>query len=144
LKEEELLQRERSIDSASTSITKDTLGSLLPGLPGEYHVTMRCTETTCPGSAVGDTKTEQWQFTIENNQIIIRAMSNKKLVRVYKGGYAGNTMELFAQTDTVTSLQAGNMIVRLQETRENRLRGMREITRQDNCRIIYDLDLEKQ
>jgi hypothetical protein len=144
LKEEELAQKERSIDSVSIKITRDTLAGLHPGLPGLYNVTMRCTETTCPGSAVGDTKTEQWQLVFENNQVIVNAMSGKKLVRVYMGGYVGNTMELLAQTDTVTGLQTGNMVVRLQETRENRLRGMREITRQDNCRIIYDLDLEKQ
>jgi hypothetical protein len=144
LKEEELLRKEKLIDSISTRTMRDTLERLHPGLPGLYNVAMRCTETTCPESAVGDTKSEQWQLTIADNQVIAEAMSNQEIVRVYKGGYSGNAIELVAQADTVTALSAGKMIVRLQEVRENQWRGTREITRQDNCRIIYELNLEKQ
>jgi hypothetical protein len=144
LKEAELLRKEKLIDSISTRTITDTLGRLHPGLPGLYNVAMRCTETTCPESAVGDTKSEQWQLTIADNQVIAEAMSNQKIVRVYKGRYSGNTIELVAQADTASALPAGQMIVRLQEVGENQLRGTREITRQDNCRIVYELNLQKQ
>jgi hypothetical protein len=144
LKEAELLRKEKLIDSISNRITTDTLGRLHAGLPGLYNVTMICTETTCPGSAVGDTKSEQWRLEIANNLVIAEAMSNQTIVRIYKGGYNGNTIELVAQADTANALPAGKMIVRLQEVRENQLRGSREITRQDNCRIIYELNLQKQ
>jgi hypothetical protein len=144
MKEEELRKKEQQIDSASTRAAADTLARLYPGLPGIYNVTMRCTETTCQGSAVGDTKSEKWQMAIEENQVIVQAMSDQKVIRVYKGGLLGNTIELIAQADTVTALQGGNMIVRLQQIRENQLRGVREIARQDDCQITYSLDLHKQ
>jgi hypothetical protein len=144
LKEAELLRKEKLMDSISNRTSTDTLGRLHPGLSGLYNVAMRCTETTCPESAVGDTKSEQWELTIVDNQVIAKAMSNQEIVRVYKGGYSGNTIELFVQSDTASALPAGQMIVRLQEVRENQLRGTREITRQDNCRIIYELNLQKQ
>jgi hypothetical protein len=143
-KEEELIQRERLIDSTSAKISYDTLAVLHPNLPGMYNVIMKCTEATCPGYAVGDTKSEQWELEFGNNQVMIKAMSDKKLVRIYKGSYTAGSMELFAQADTGSTVQAGNMTVRLQEIKQNQLRGLREITRQDNCRIVYELDLQKQ
>jgi hypothetical protein len=60
LKEEELAKKEELLDSSSRSPV-DTFLVQHPQLPGKWNVTMRCTETTCPGSAVGDTKNEQWK-----------------------------------------------------------------------------------
>ena len=144
LREEELLKREKLLDSASRNNMPDTLSTLHPDLPGLYNVTMKCTETSCPGSAVGDTQNEQWEIGFENNSVIIKAMSDKKLVRIYKGSYIGNSIELSAQPENMAAPQAGIIIVRLQETKENGLEGLREVTRQEDCRIIYDLDFQKK
>jgi len=43
---------------------------------------MRCTETNCSGSAVGDTKNEQWEIGYQNGGIVAQAFSGNKLVRV--------------------------------------------------------------
>ncbi|RYY11202.1 MAG: hypothetical protein EOO04_35640 [Chitinophagaceae bacterium] len=144
LKEEELNRREKAIDSMTPLNVADTLALLHPDLAGVYNVTMRCTQTNCPESAVGDIKNERWHFSIDSNRVVARAMSANQLVRLYTGTYTGTTIQLIAQADTISNLQAGNMIVRLQETKKNQLTGQREITRQDNCRIIYDLELQKQ
>jgi hypothetical protein len=143
-REAELKKKQQHIDSASATVAADSLMRLHPNLVGLYNVTMRCTQTNCPGSAVGDTKTEQWQLDIENNEVLVKAMSDQKVVRIYKGGYQGSTLELLAQADTIPTIEVGNMKVRLQQTRENHLRGIREIARPDNCRIVYDLELQKQ
>jgi hypothetical protein len=141
LKEEELAKRQEELDSAHKAV--DTLSVLHPSLPGTWNVTMRCTETTCPGSAVGDTKTEQWQLSFQNNTIVAKAMSDKQLSRIYSGSYAGNSFELTAlQADSVT--QTTKMIVRLQPTKENEMTGQREIIRTNDCRIVYALELKKQ
>ena len=105
---------------------------------------MKCTETTCTGSAVGDTKTEQWQIGFENNKVIVTATSNNKLLRLYAGNYVGNSLELTAQQDNAITPQVGKIVVRLQETKENKLEGQREIIRPEDCRIVYDLQLQKQ
>lgn len=144
LKEEELNQRQRLLDSTSNKITIDSLPVLHPQLPGTWLVKMSCKETTCPGSAVGDTKTEQWQFTYQNNAVVAKAMSNNKLVRIYTGTYSGNSLELSAQQDTTTSGQNVKMVVRLLETKENEMEGQREIIRAEGCRVVYSLALQKQ
>ncbi|MEJ7767472.1 MAG: hypothetical protein WKF89_06655 [Chitinophagaceae bacterium] len=150
-KERELARREQIFDSASNKLQDsasnngiiDSSLELRPNIPGLYNVTMKCTQTNCTGSAVGDTKNEQWNITYEQNFVIIRAMSDKKLVRIYKGNYLVGGIELEAQPDSLTALPVGKIIVRLQETKDNQLDGVREITRQDDCRVIYDLDLKK-
>lgn len=151
-KEAELLTREMLLDSSSNKLTdsaskknmEDSLSALRPQIPGLYHVTMKCIETNCTGSAVGDTKNEQWSIAYEQNSVIIKAMSDKKIIRIYKGGFLGPAIELQAQPDSLTALQAGKIIVRLQETNDSRLEGVREITRQNDCRVVFDLDLRKQ
>ena len=144
LREEELLRQERLIDSLNTRATADSLSVLHPGLAGLYNVAMRCIETTCAGSAIGDTKSEQWQFSLADNMINVNAISNQQIVRVYKGRYVGNMIELVVQADSVSALAAGTITVKLEQTSDNQMRGSREIMRQDNCRIVYDLKLQKQ
>lgn len=144
VKEEQLISRELGMDSMSIKLLPDTLASKHPTIPGLYNVTMQCIETNCQGSAVGDTKTEQWQISFQNNRVIVGAMSDKKLVRSYSGQYIANVMELTTQPDSLNSSQAGEINVRLQQTRENQLEGQREIIRPDQCRILYKLELSKQ
>jgi hypothetical protein len=143
LKEEELAKKEELLDSSSRSPV-DTFLVQHPQLPGKWNVTMRCTETTCPGSAVGDTKNEQWEISYQNNGIVAEAFSDNKLVRVYTGNSNGSVVELSTQPDNADPSLATKMIVRLQEIKENEMRGQREIIRPDNCHIIYALELKKQ
>jgi hypothetical protein len=151
-KEQELLRREQVLDSTLNKVPDSVLNKQLsdslfasrPHIPGVYNVTMKCTETNCTGSAVGDTKNEQWEIAYEQNFVVIRAMSDNRVVRLYKGKYLGGPIELEAQQDSSTTSPVGKIIVRLQETKDNQLEGVREITRQDDCRVIYDLDLKKQ
>ncbi len=143
LKEVELFKREKLLDSTSNKTVADTLAALHPAISGLYNVTMRCTETTCAGSAVGDTKNEQLEIIIQNNTVIVKAMSDKKVVRIYSGSYVGDFIELIAQQDNINP-QTGKMVVRLQETKEKELEGQREIIRPEDCRIVYSLELKKQ
>jgi polysaccharide deacetylase 2 family uncharacterized protein YibQ len=140
LKEEELLKKENSLDS---TIKTDTAHIVNSALTGNWLVKMSCTETTCPGSAVGDTKSEQWQISYQMNALIAKAMSNGQLVRIYKGFYTGNTIELIEDRNNTSSGPVVKMVVRLQLVDETHLEGRREIIR-DDCKVVYDLQLEKQ
>jgi len=155
-KEQELLLRENSLQLKEAELAKekmlpdstinnsiDTLVALHPTFPGLYNVTMRCIETTCSGSAVGDTKTEQWGISFQNNSVIAKAMSDNKLIRIYSGAYVGNSFELIAQQDTVTLDPEVKMVIRLQLTKENEITGQREIIRPNDCRIVYALEFKK-
>lgn len=143
LKEEELAQREKLLDSSSKKSVTDSSAVLHPELAGTWNVTMRCTETTCAGSAVGDTRNEQWVITYQDNTVIANALSDNKVVRVYSGSYNGNSIELSTQPNDADPEQTTTMIVRLQATKENKMAGQREIIRAEDCRIVYALDMEK-
>ena len=142
-REDQLAERENILDSSTNKLLVDTSILLNTHLPGLYNATMHCTETTCPGSAVGDTKTEQWQINYQDNQVIAKAISGNKQIRVYIGNYSGNILELSSQqNDSIPSTT--KMIVRLQETKENEMEGQREIIRGEDCHIVYALQLKKQ
>jgi hypothetical protein len=141
LKEQELLQKQKVIDSTSAA---DTTARYNPNLIGLWNVQMTCTETTCAGSAVGDTKTETWEISYQDKNLIARAMVNDELVRVYSGIFTGNTIELVDVHEAGTP-PGTKMIVRLTITDDSKLEGQRSIERPgENCRIVYTLVMDKK
>lgn len=138
------LVRAQPVDSiAPDSTALDTAGYNASVL-GKWSVRMACTETTCPGSAVGDTKFETWELTNQDNQITAQAFAEGKLVRVYSGTYENNVLELTADVALSPAAPATKMLVRLNSVNESTLEGQREIVRTGDCRIIYALQLNKQ
>jgi hypothetical protein len=145
LREEELAERARTLDStARDSMARDSAFVYNPSLIGNWAVQMTCTETTCPGSAVGDTKTEHWDLQYQDNRIIAKAIAGKDLVRVYSGMFTGNTLELEEARSATTAQPATRMVVRLQMVSNRAMEGQREIVREGDCRIVYSVQMEKQ
>ncbi len=144
VREEELANKEKLFDSTSKISVTDSLPAKHGEVAGLWNVRMNCTETTCPGSAVGDTKTEQWEMSIQSNGVMAKAVSNNKVIRFYTGSFSANMLELSAQQDSSKEAQATKIIVRLQQTKENEMSGQREIIREEDCRIVYALQLQKQ
>lgn len=143
LKEEELMKREQLLDSNRNRMPTDTV-VYDPGIIGMWSAKMVNTETSCTGAAIGDTKTEQWQIGYQNGSVIIQALVDNKLVRVYTGAFNGDVLEFVAQQNEGEAQQATNITVRLQQTAANRMEGRREIIRPDGCKIVYSLELVKQ
>lgn len=141
LKEEELLKKEQQFDSTRLV---DTTAIYNPQIPGNYTVKMVCTETNCPGSAVGDTKNETWQLSYQNTTIIARAMTGDKLVRTYTGTYNGNVIELSEDRQNTTVPSSSRMIVRLRIIDQDNMEGQREITQEGNCKIIYSVQMTRE
>lgn len=139
LKEDDLLNREKRLDSAFTDSTYIIDSTLI----GNWSVKMVCTEATCTGSAVGDTKTEIWQINYQSNSIIAKVLSNNQLARIYTGFYTGNTIELIEEQNNQASPSSTKMVVRLRVTDPTHLEGQREISR-DDCKVIYSVQLERQ
>jgi hypothetical protein len=106
---------------------------------------MTCTETSCAGSAVGDTKNETWEISYQENNVIARAMVNTELTRVYSGFFTGNTLELVASPEgTAVNQPATRMVVRLRLSDNNKMEGQREIERTGQCKIIYEVSMNKR
>ncbi len=141
LKEEELANRQQQIDS--TELT-DSSAVYNAALPGTWDVKMTCTETSCHGSAVGDTKSETWQLAYQENKLIARAMVNNELVRAYNGFFTGNTLELIDNRENVPNQPATRIVVRLRLPNNNLMEGTREIERIGECKILYAITLTKK
>jgi hypothetical protein len=104
---------------------------------------MNCVETDCAGSAIGDSKNEQWEFSNEHGQVLVRASVNNKVVRVYSGQLQGSELQLTAQHQEGETLPDAIITAQLQLAADQRLEGRREINRPDNCRIVYALTLTR-
>jgi hypothetical protein len=141
LKEEELVKQKQHIDS---TLLQDSTAVYNADLPGTWDVKMTCTATSCPGSAVGDTKNETWEISYQDNNVIAKAMVNNELVRVYSGFFTGNTLELIETRENAPNQPATRMVVRLRLAKENVMEGQREIERIEECKIIYDVVMNKK
>jgi hypothetical protein len=141
VKEQEIMQREQNLDSA---VKKDTAIFYNSAIVGTWLVKMTCTETSCAGSAIGDTKTEQWIISYEGNSVIAKAMAGDKLVRVYNGTVNGNEIQLAENTENNSSVSGTKMVITLTLHSENSMNGTREITLKDDCKVVYGLEMKKQ
>jgi hypothetical protein len=141
IKEQELAKREQNLDS---SLKTDTIGRFNPIIIGKWAVKMTCTLATCPGSAVGDTKTELWDISYQANKVVVNALAGDKLVRVYIGSFINNIIELEENPDSTDAASNTRMTVRLQITDDLNMEGQREIARDNECRVVYSLQLAKQ
>lgn len=141
VKEAALNQRTVNVDSTRL---QDTTHVVNPALAGNWQVKMTCTETTCPGSAVGDTKTEQWNFAYQDNRLVVKAVAGEQLARVYTGYSTASGIELAEENAGAGNQPAAKMMVRLHRVDDTRLEGQREIIRENDCRIVYALQLQKQ
>lgn len=146
LKEKELQLREQQLlketASAEDSIVIDSIGQNT-ALIGKWAAKMVCTETDCEGSAIGDTKIEEWEISYQGTTILAKAMANNKLARVYSGKQVGRIFELIAENNAAEATPPTKIAVKLKLTSAKKLEGQREIFR-EGCRIIYSLELNKQ
>lgn len=139
--EEELAKREQRLDSSEKI---DSFHQIPPSLIGHWETKMTCTESTCKGSAVGDTKTEQWNISYQSNLLLAQAMAQEQLIRVYTGTYTGHTIELVDNRTGTSTEPPSKMVVRLRLVDSLHMEGQREILRDNDCRVVYALQMEKQ
>ena len=147
LQEEEWQKKKNQLDSISflDSIPLvDTSYVVDPTLAGAWAVKMTCRETSCQGSAVGDTKTEHWDIRYQGNHVVAKAMEGNRLARVYSGQYNGNVLELIEHRDTSSLVYDIRMVVRLRLLNARTMEGQREIIRENDCKIVYALRMDKQ
>jgi hypothetical protein len=136
LKEQELDGIRLSLDSAKRQIGSITAGN--PAIIGKWTVKMSCIETSCEGSALGDTKTEQWIMSYKDNNVIVNAYSGLVLIRVYIGSYNNNVLKIADEKPNSGALISATLNL----INEERMDGSREIKQKD-CRIVYALSARK-
>ncbi|HEX6915468.1 MAG TPA: hypothetical protein VF145_09515, partial [Chitinophagaceae bacterium] len=113
LKEQELVKREQRLDSTIV----DTTLKYSPELPGLWNAKMQCTETTCSGSAVGDTKVETWELSFDSSfHLIARVITGNNIARVYTGSYNGSEILLKQDVAGAAGVAATHLSIKLQLT----------------------------
>lgn len=138
--ENDLAKKERIIDSLNGKTNPH--GIYNPALIGNWNVSMECTETNCEGSAIGDTKTEQWNIYYQGNRVIAKAMADKRPIRTYAGEFKENSLTLSA-VQTPTPETHMDVVLSPHSTKANLLEGERVINQGGKCRIVYRLKAEK-
>ena len=71
-------------------------------------------------------------------------MVNDKLVRVYTGSYDSTNLILSEDVANTSTEPITRLTIRLALTGDNTMEGQREIVRENDCRILYSLQLSKQ
>ncbi|MEJ5993792.1 hypothetical protein WG904_05100 [Pedobacter sp. Du54] len=142
LKASEKLLMTRMLQLDSANNLTDSNGVYNANIVGAWKVTMQCTETTCTGYAVGDTKTEQWNITYENNRVVVKAYAKKKFIRTYNGIFSKNAIELTAdQPELKIHL---DVTLAPEGGRDELMTGHRTISKEENeCRTVFGLKAEK-
>jgi hypothetical protein len=141
LKEQELADKQMKLDTLS----RDSTFLINPAIPGVWSVQMTCVQTTCTGSAIGDTRKEKWIVSYEAAHVIARVMTGNKLIRVYTGAFTDSTsIELKDETEATATEPATRMVVRLTIKDSFAMTGQREIARDNDCKIVYALQMQKQ
>ena len=135
LLETELQQKRKKQQQDSTAYT-DSLQA--QPVTGKWIVKMRCTETNCSGSAIGDSKTETWEIAYQNKAIVVNAFAGNELSRIYNGSFIQNRLE-------VSNGQPGSeSVIRVTlELKEGKMEGVRQVERTD-CKISYTLAADRQ
>lgn len=151
LKEQELIRREKALDSTvramhlysgTDSIANDTTQSI-SYLGGLWSVTLVCTQSTCENFAVGDTKSEVWNVTTQQNKVFAQVVSARQLTRAYAGSVASNLIYLNDNNQSRDTTSASVNNIRLKMNTTNTLEGERELIR-ENCRVVYSVKMQKQ
>lgn len=124
----------------STKRTWDSVGIYNEALIGEWNVKMSCTETSCEGSAIGDTKIEHWTIEYENNKVVANAFSKKKLLRIYDGIYSNNVLKLTERQNASGTEISVDLTPDAKDV--NKMKGTRRIV-QPTCRILYSLEVDR-
>jgi hypothetical protein len=113
-------------------------------LIGTWAVKMTCTETSCNVSAVGDTKTEHWNLSYQGNYLVAKVIDKNKLPRIYSGQFNPNSVVMTEYRDSSIAAADSRMSVQLNILNDKNMEGKREIIMENDCRIIYTLQMNKQ
>jgi hypothetical protein len=137
MKEGKLDYTKQLLDSTKKQV--DSVSTYDPAIVGKWNVKMSCIETNCDGSALGDTKTEQWAITYKQNTVVVNAYSGTVLARVYIGTYKNNVLQILDEKPNAGAL----IIATLNFINEDKMDGIREVVQNDECKIVYALNARK-
>lgn len=108
-------------------------------ISGAWNGKVICIESNCSDYAVGDLRTDIWEFDNDSTQPIAKIINNNNLIRLYSGKFENNEIKLSFKTDS-TSKKNVEMSVLLNDISDNKIKGTRTIT-SDGCTAKFSVEL---
>ncbi|PKF74004.1 hypothetical protein [Chryseobacterium sp. PMSZPI] len=108
-------------------------------ISGAWNGKVICTESNCSDYAIGDQRTDIWEFDNDSTQPIAKIINNNNLVRVYSGKFENNEIKLSFKTDS-TAKKNVEMNVLLNDISANKIKGTRSVT-SDGCTAKFSVEL---
>ena len=111
-------------------------------IAGKWNSKITCTESNCPEYAVGDIRTDNWEFVSDSLKRTVNVINSRnELVRSYTASVQNNEILLNFRSDSTASRQVV-MNVNLSVLPE-KLQGRRQVIINDNCTATFNIELTR-
>ena len=149
LKEKEFAAKEdeyRNLIAMRDSITQQADSVVVNNLPanilGKWNGKMVCTESNCPEHAIGDQRTDIWEFSENGKTVLAKVTDRSGNLKVYSGNYSNSELNLQSKEDS-TSTRKTEINLIWNNLQANSLKGIRKVSANNNCVAKFTLELEK-
>lgn len=109
-------------------------------ISGSWNGKVICTESNCSDYAVGDQRTDMWDFDSDSTHLTTKIINNNNLVRLYSGKFENNEIKLNFKTDS-TAKKKVDMNVLLNDISDNKIKGTRTIIADNGCMAKFSVEL---
>jgi len=103
-------------------------------ISGPWNGKVICTESNCSDYAIGDQRTDIWEFDNDPTQPVTKIINNNNLIRLYTGKFENNEIKLSTAKKNV------EMNVLLNDISDNKIKGTRTVT-SDGCTAKFSVEL---
>lgn len=111
-------------------------------LKGQWQSKMVCKESNCSTYAVGDQRTDYWEFSNDDDKMLIKVSNKNQPIREYKGFYENNIVKASYTSDS-TAIKQIKMEIILDDFSSDKIKGMRIVNADNSCVAKYSLELSK-
>lgn len=150
-KEKQFAEREAEYQSLikmrdSIFSKKDTLidnKNWPANIAGRWNGKITCKESKCPDYAVGDIRTDTWEFVSDSLQKSVNVYDiSNKLVRTYSARMENNEILLNFKSDS-TSAKKVDMNVMLNSFAPKKIQGNRTVSVNNSCTATFAVELTR-
>ncbi len=112
------------------------------GMAKKWNARVVCVASNCTDYVVGDQRSDVWELGDESGKLVVKAINNNKLVRLYLAQYENNAIRLHYITESAASKQVV-MQVALTEITASRMRGVRAVSVDNKCTAVFSVELNR-
>lgn len=111
-------------------------------IAGKWNAKLVCTESNCNNYVIGDQRSEQWEFTNDSTNLLVKVTNNNQLVRLYTGTFEKNKVHLNFRPDTLAERKTG-ISVAIDAISKGKMKGVRTNIGANECVALFSVDLNR-